>query len=210
MKSFTEESNCLSLVICPHASLTDSLQQYMNVSISAEVIILHEQEPLVSLISWSLCLLSQVSFIDCVCSLCGGPQASETLKFLSLPRHDSLLISYWSGEQPIMSCSVTSDHVSAGSWSFWCSALTSRPPWSSWRIDWRFLRSWRCAYFLFFGLWSSTERTKQPVIICMYKVLHLDIYLGNIKDYNFCQSLFWVRAPPKKNVHLKWPFLHYY
>lgn len=144
MKSFTEESNCLSLVIGPHASLTDSLQQYMNVRISAKVIILHEQEPLVSLISWCLCLLSQASFIDCVCSLCGGPQTSEILKFLSLPRYDTLLISYWSGEQSIMSCSVTSDHVSAGSWSFWCSALTSRPPWSSWRIDWRFLRSWRC------------------------------------------------------------------
>lgn len=98
MKSFTEESNCLSLVIGPHASLTDSLQQYMNVRISAEVIILHEHESLVSLISWCLCLLSQASFIDCVCSLCGGPQASETLKFLSLPRYDTLLISYWSGE----------------------------------------------------------------------------------------------------------------
>ncbi|KAF4094490.1 hypothetical protein G5714_024629 [Onychostoma macrolepis] len=79
MKSFTEESNCLSLVIGPHASLTDSLQQYMNVSISAEVIILHEQEAL-------------ASFIDCVCSLCGGPQASETLKFLSLPRVLVLLV----------------------------------------------------------------------------------------------------------------------
>ncbi|KAF4111627.1 hypothetical protein G5714_008658 [Onychostoma macrolepis] len=63
MKSFTEESNCLSLVIGPHASLTDSLQQYMN-----------------------------ASFIDCVCSLCGGPQASETLKFLSLPRVLVLLV----------------------------------------------------------------------------------------------------------------------
>ncbi|XP_016365057.1 ubiquitin carboxyl-terminal hydrolase 37-like [Sinocyclocheilus rhinocerous] len=56
-KSFAEESNCLSLVIGPHASLTDSLHQYMN-----------------------------APFVDCVCSLCGGPQASETLKFLTLPR----------------------------------------------------------------------------------------------------------------------------
>ncbi|XP_043085180.1 ubiquitin carboxyl-terminal hydrolase 37-like [Puntigrus tetrazona] len=62
-KSFTEESNCLSLSIKPHSNLADSLQLYMSASL-----------------------------IDSMCSLCGEVQASKTLKFLTLPRVLVLLV----------------------------------------------------------------------------------------------------------------------
>ncbi|XP_067308286.1 ubiquitin carboxyl-terminal hydrolase 37-like [Pseudorasbora parva] len=62
-KSFTEDSNQLSLVIGPKARLTDSLQQSFN-----------------------------ASSIECVCSHCSATKATETLKFLSFPQVLVLLV----------------------------------------------------------------------------------------------------------------------